>query len=89
VVATAAEAAQVGAAHDRELLVADEAGAFAEAVLALVKDKGRALGLAHRARRLVEMHFTWRHSVDALEAVYREALYERSLGRASVARPVP
>jgi sugar transferase (PEP-CTERM/EpsH1 system associated) len=89
VVATAAEAAQVGAAHDRELLVADEAGAFAEAVLALVKDKARALGLAHRARRLVEMHFTWRHSVDALEAVYREALYERSLGRASVARPVP
>ncbi|HEY6554371.1 MAG TPA: glycosyltransferase, partial [Vicinamibacteria bacterium] len=74
---------------DRELLVADEAGDFAEAVLALVKDKARALGLAHRARRLVEMRFTWRHSVDALEAVYQEALHERSFSRAAVARPGP
>jgi len=87
VVATAAEAAQVGAEHDRELLVADDPSAFAAAVLELVEDPDRALGLAHRARRLVEEHFTWRHSVDALEAVYHEALLERSPGRPAGARP--
>ena len=87
VVATAAEAAQVGAEHDRELLVADDPSAFAAAVLDLVEDPARALGLAHRARRLVEEHFTWRHSVDALEAVYHEALLERSPGRPAGARP--
>jgi glycosyltransferase involved in cell wall biosynthesis len=77
VVATAAEAEQVGAEHDRELLVADDAGAFAQAVLALVNDPARAEALAHRGRRLVEARFTWRHSVEALEAVYREAIHER------------
>ncbi len=85
VVATAAEAEQVGAEHDRELLVADEAGDFAEAVLALVGDPLRAAGLAQRGRQLVEGRFTWRHSVAALEAVYLEALRERSPGRTVVA----
>jgi glycosyltransferase involved in cell wall biosynthesis len=85
IVATAAEAEQVGARHERELLVADEASAFAEAVLALLRDPARAADLAQSARRLVEAHFTWRHSVEALEAVYESALRERS-GRA-MARP--
>ena len=88
IVATAAEAEQVGAEHDRELLVADEPSAFAEAVLALLLDPARAQGLAERARRLVERHFTWQSSVDALEAVYESALLERSPGRkALAARP--
>ena len=87
VVATAAEAEQVGAEPGRELLVADEAAAFAAAVVALLNDPARARGLAERARRLVEERFTWRRSVDALEAVYREALLERSPGTAAGASP--
>jgi polysaccharide biosynthesis protein PslH len=78
VVATAAEAEQVGAVHDRELVVADGPEVFAAAVVALLQDPARANGLAERARRLVEARFTWRHSVDALEAVYESALRERS-----------
>ena len=86
VVATPAEAEQVGAEHDRELLVADEATGFAESVLALLTDPARAGRLAEKARRLVEKQFTWRHSVDALEAVYASALQEPSHGAAAVAR---
>jgi len=85
-VATPAEAEQVEAEHDRELLVADGASAFAEGVLALLSDPTRAGRLAEKARRLVEKHFTWRHSVDALEAVYASALLERSHGAKAVAR---
>jgi sugar transferase (PEP-CTERM/EpsH1 system associated) len=86
-VATAAEAEQIGAENGRELLVADEASAFAEAVLALLTDPLRAAALAERARRLVEARFSWRHSVDALEAVYEAAVLERSHRADGVARP--
>jgi polysaccharide biosynthesis protein PslH len=84
VVATAAEAEQVGAEHDLELLVADEPIAFAEAVVAVLADPARASALASKARGLVERRFSWQYSVEALEAVYEAALHERSDG---VSRP--
>jgi glycosyltransferase involved in cell wall biosynthesis len=87
VVATAAEAEQVGAKHDRELLVADEASEFAEAVLTLMREPARAKALAERARQLVEARFTWPHSVEGLEAVYEGALLERSSEGDAMARP--
>jgi polysaccharide biosynthesis protein PslH len=87
VVATSAEAEQVGAEHDRELLVADTPSDFAAAVVSLLEEPARAAGLAERARRLVEARFTWQHSIDALEAVYQAALLERSRARAAVAGP--
>jgi glycosyltransferase involved in cell wall biosynthesis len=86
VVATAAEAQQVGAEHDRELLVAESADAFADAVLSLLESPSRAAGLAERARRLVEKHFTWEHSVAALEAAYEGALLGRAPARAAMDR---
>jgi sugar transferase (PEP-CTERM/EpsH1 system associated) len=84
VVATSAEARQIGAEHGRDLLVADEAGSFADAVLTLLGDPAQAAGLAERARLLVEARFTWRRSVDALEAVYEDALRERSASAVAV-----
>jgi polysaccharide biosynthesis protein PslH len=86
VVATAAEAEQVGAEHDLELLVADEPSAFAQAVVDLLADPARAAGLANKARGLVERHFSWRHSVEALEAVWEAALHERAKSGDGVAR---
>jgi sugar transferase (PEP-CTERM/EpsH1 system associated) len=77
VVATAAEAAQLGAEHDRDLLVADTPAEFAQAVLSVLGDSARARRLAARARGLVEDRYTWRHSVEALEAVYRGAIAAR------------
>jgi sugar transferase (PEP-CTERM/EpsH1 system associated) len=86
VVATAAEAAQIGAEHDRELLVADAPLDFAAAVVSLLEDRAKAALLAKRARNLVESRFTWSHSVDALESAYLDALRERSTVPASGAR---
>jgi sugar transferase (PEP-CTERM/EpsH1 system associated) len=74
VVATPAEADQVGARHDHELLVASEAREFADAVIALFRDEARADRLARNARRLVETRFTWEHSMEALAGVYDAAL---------------
>lgn len=52
-------------------LVADDAEAFAAAVLALLDDPQRAERLAESARHLVESSCTWEQSVDSLEACYR------------------
>jgi glycosyltransferase involved in cell wall biosynthesis len=72
--ATAAEAEQVGARSGQDLLVADDATGFADAVLALLRDASLAERLARSARRLVERHYTWDHSVALLEDAYRAAL---------------
>jgi glycosyltransferase involved in cell wall biosynthesis len=85
VVATPAEADQVGATHDQELLVASGARAFADAVIALFRDEARADRLARNARRLVETRFTWEHSMAALAGVYEAALEGR--GKAASAAP--
>jgi len=87
VVASAAEAEQVGGRHDQELLVASTEREFADHVVALLGDEGRADRLARNARRLVEARFTWEHSVAALERVYEAAVEGRAaLGSAAAAR---
>jgi sugar transferase (PEP-CTERM/EpsH1 system associated) len=74
VVATSAEADQVGARSGQDVLVADAASDFAEAVVTLLRDTPLADRLARQARRLVEERFTWDRSVGLLEAAYREAV---------------
>jgi sugar transferase (PEP-CTERM/EpsH1 system associated) len=78
VVASAAEAEQVGARDDREILIASSAAEFAESVAALIEDPERADRIARHARRLVEERFTWERSVAALEEVYASALQGRA-----------
>jgi len=74
VVATSAEADQVGARSGQDLLVADAATDFAEAVVTLIRDTSLADRLTRQARRLVEERFTWDRSVGLLETAYREAV---------------
>ena len=77
VVATpvAAEALEAGGGDG--LLVAGTPEAFAEAVIALLRDPGRADRLATQARRFVESRYTWERSTAHLEELHEAARSRR------------
>jgi len=54
----------------REVRFADEPAAFADAVVALLRDRGRAIALGQAARGYVEAHFGWDAIVPRLEELY-------------------
>ncbi len=60
--------------HGEHLLVADDAPAFAEAILRLLDDDALRLGMARAARGLVEAKFGWDVVGRAFEAICLEAL---------------
>jgi len=74
VVASATAAAAIEARPGRELLVADDADGFVDAVLRVLGDRALAAALARNARDLVERRYTWRASALALEQVWQEAV---------------
>jgi glycosyltransferase involved in cell wall biosynthesis len=59
VVATSKAAEGLGARHDRELLLADDAGAFARSILRIMCDPALANQLSSNARALVESRYDW------------------------------
>jgi glycosyltransferase involved in cell wall biosynthesis len=56
----------------RELLVADEPDAFAEAVVRLLDDRGEAAALGRRGRELVEASYHWPAAALMLEQFYTQ-----------------
>ena len=74
VVATSRAAAGLDAVAGRDLLVADDAPAFADAVWRLLDDQVLADRLVRSARALVEEHYTWVHSARAIERLWQAAL---------------
>jgi len=77
VVATPVAAEAIEAASDDGLLVAGTPEAFAAAVVALIRDPGRAGRLAAQARRFVESRYTWERSTEHLEDLYEGARTRR------------
>jgi len=77
VVATPLAAEALEARPDDGLLVAGTAEAFAGAVVALVREPGRAAGLAAQARRFVESRYTWEASTARLEELHAAARARR------------
>jgi glycosyltransferase involved in cell wall biosynthesis len=73
VVATPVAAAALETGGEDGLLVADKPEAFAEAVVALLQDPGRADRLAASARRFVETRYTWERSTARLEELHEAA----------------
>jgi sugar transferase (PEP-CTERM/EpsH1 system associated) len=73
VVATSLSAQGMGVTDGEQLLVADEAGAMAEAVVRLLSDEALAGRLATQARRFVESRHSWESSVVELERLWIEA----------------
>ena len=60
--------------HERELLVADGASGFADAVVRMMEDDALAARLSVRARQLVEERYDWRTSVAPLRALHRKVV---------------
>jgi sugar transferase (PEP-CTERM/EpsH1 system associated) len=73
VVASSIAAAGLDAVAGRDLLVADEAEAFADAIVRVLTDPALALRLARNARALIEPRYTWAASVAALEQLWLHA----------------
>lgn len=67
VVSTSLGAEGLGAEHEKHLLIADDANAFAESVLRLLADSKLRQRLADAGRELYLNHFTWPVAWQALE----------------------
>lgn len=70
VVTTTTGVEGIEAVHGQHLLVADEPGAFAEAVVRLIGDPMLGRRLAANGRRLVEERYDWKVVLPKLEQVY-------------------
>jgi glycosyltransferase involved in cell wall biosynthesis len=77
VVSTRVGAEGIAITHGSNILIADEAGQFAESVLALLADPGWAHRLGLAGRRLVEQQYNWEAIVARLEELYRARLATR------------
>lgn len=58
----------IGARANEHVLVADDPGAFAEAVVGLLQDRDRAQTLGREARRFIVENWSWQKHFDELEA---------------------
>ncbi len=70
VVATRLGAEGFPVTDGQELILADTAEAFADAVIVLLKDPGRRAALGHAARRFVQEGYDWRVLIPRLEGAY-------------------
>jgi glycosyltransferase involved in cell wall biosynthesis len=77
IVSTTLGAEGIDAVPGRDLLVADEPGAFADAVIRLLDEPGLARRLGESGRRLAESRYSWASAAVALERFYRELLARR------------
>ncbi len=70
IVSTTLGAEGYAVTNGRELLLADEAAAFAGAIVEMVKDGARAQALGLAGRSFATQHYDWRSIVPKLEEVY-------------------
>ncbi|HSD83901.1 MAG TPA: glycosyltransferase family 4 protein [Anaerolineae bacterium] len=71
IVSTTLGAEGFAVTHGRELLLADEAAAFARAIVELIEDRARAQALGAAGRSFAVQHYDWRSIVPQLEEAYR------------------
>ena len=74
VVSTTIGAEGLGATHEAELILADDAASMAAAVVRLLRDPAASTALALRARALVEARYDWDGIAARLLATYEAAL---------------
>src|SRR5262249_9409080 len=88
VVATHAAFEGIRALAGRDLLVADDEGEFAAAVLELLQTARRRGEMERNARRCVEQHYSWRHNLQLLDELFSGARPTRpSIQSSMPARP--
>jgi glycosyltransferase involved in cell wall biosynthesis len=81
VVTTTAGAAGIDVTEGREVLVADDPGRFAEAVVELLRDAGARRRLAAAARAVAESRYDWRVVGDRYVEALERAREAQSLGQ--------
>lgn len=87
VVSTSLGAEGLDVTHGADVLLADDPRAFADAVVELLQDRGRADELAATGRRLVEARYAWRVLGRHFEAALCEAVDRRAAGSTSHGLP--
>jgi sugar transferase (PEP-CTERM/EpsH1 system associated) len=75
VVSTTLGAEGLDTVPGRDLLIADDAAAFAEQTVRLLRNPALRAGLGRAGRALVEQRYNWRAIVDGLEQVYLDVLH--------------
>ena len=75
-VATSLANEGIGAADGRELVVRDDPDGFADAVVALLRDKGERARIGRAARRFAEAHWTWDALFERLRGTFAEVVAE-------------
>src|SRR5262249_3731350 len=71
IVSTTVGAEGLKAMHGENLLIADEADSFAEAVISAAQNRQTAERLADNGRTTVETHYDWKRIYPAWDRVYR------------------
>ena len=74
IVSTTLGAEGIEAVPGRDLIIQDEAAAFADAVSRLLADPGLAARIGKSARRLAVQRYSWIEAAQALEVFYRRIL---------------
>jgi glycosyltransferase involved in cell wall biosynthesis len=74
IVSTSRGAEGIEAVPGRDLLIADEPAAFADAVNGLLADPARAARIGQLARQLAVERFAWSGAAWTLEQFYRQIL---------------
>jgi glycosyltransferase involved in cell wall biosynthesis len=75
VVSTSVGCEGIAAAHERELLIADEAPEFARSLVRALRDQELRRSLGNNARKLVEREYDWQQIGAAFEKVYHEIIH--------------
>lgn len=84
-VSTSIGAEGLALAHERELLIADTPGAFADAVIRLVRDGALRRRLAVQARNTAVRQFSWEAVGETLTGIY-DSIADRALQATSAER---
>ena len=77
VVSTTLGAEGIDAVPERDILIADDAAGFAEAVIRLIDDRELGTRLGHAARRLAVERYSWSVAAAGLERFYGELVAAR------------
>ncbi len=93
IVSTTVGAEGLPVIHGEHLLVADEAGRFADAVIQVATQDTLARQLASRASKLVRERYGWSHAAARFVEICETAVQQRKIcadhSRVSNALPVP
>jgi GT2 family glycosyltransferase/glycosyltransferase involved in cell wall biosynthesis len=71
-VATSVATRGIPVASGRDLIIADEASAFSEGVIRLLRDPALKEKVARNGQKLIEYHFGWKRKADEMDMIYQE-----------------